>query len=111
MMPEQEVGEFDFVVEIDLVGEKDRGFAMGLNEFAGYLAVAIVAFFTGWIASEYGLRPYPFYIGIVLIILGLVFSIFFISGYFTPISLKAKSTFAFVKSKFMWFPKLPGHFH
>ncbi|MFT4696919.1 MAG: MFS family permease [Flavobacteriaceae bacterium] len=66
------------VMKIDLVGEKDRGFAMGLNEFAGYLAVAIVAFFTGWIASEYGLRPYPFYIGIVLIILGLVFSIFFI---------------------------------
>ena len=63
------------VMKIDLVGEKDRGFAMGLNEFAGYLAVAVVAFFTGWIASEYGLRPYPFYIGIVLIILGLVFNL------------------------------------
>ena len=54
------------VMKIDLVGEKQRGFAMGLNEFAGYLAVALVAFLTGWIASEYGLRPYPFYIGIVL---------------------------------------------
>jgi len=54
------------VMKIDLVGEKQRGFAMGLNEFAGYIAVAVVAFLTGWIASEYGIRPYPFYIGIVL---------------------------------------------
>lgn len=58
------------VMKIDLVGEKQRGFAMGLNEFAGYIAVAVVAFLTGWIASEYGLRPYPFYIGIALSILG-----------------------------------------
>lgn len=66
------------VMKIDLVGKKDRGFAMGLNEFAGYLSVAIVAFLTSWIASEYGLRPYPFYIGIVLVVLGLFFSIFLI---------------------------------
>ncbi len=58
------------VMKIDLIGEKQRGFAMGLNEFAGYVAVAIVAFLTGWIASNYGLRPYPFYIGIVLSLLG-----------------------------------------
>ncbi|MCU7550493.1 MFS transporter [Chitinophagaceae bacterium LB-8] len=58
------------VMKIDLVGEKQRGFAMGLNEFAGYLAVAVVAFLTGWIASEYGLRPYPFYIGVVLSLMG-----------------------------------------
>lgn len=66
------------VMKIDLVGEKQRGFAMGLNEFAGYIAVALVAFLTGWIASEYGIRPYPFYIGIVLVFLGLAGSIFFI---------------------------------
>ena len=66
------------VMKIDLVGEKQRGFAMGLNEFAGYISVAIVAFLTGWIASEYGLRPYPFYLGIGLVFLGLVGSIFFI---------------------------------
>jgi MFS family permease len=66
------------VMKIDLVGEKQRGFAMGLNEFAGYLAVAIVAFLTGWIAGEYGLRPYPFYLGILLMVLGLVMSIFLI---------------------------------
>ena len=66
------------VMKIDLVGEKQRGFAMGLNEFAGYIAVAFVAFLTGFIASEYGIRPYPFYIGIVLVVLGLAGSIFFI---------------------------------
>lgn len=62
------------VMKIDLVGEKQRGFAMGLNEFAGYIAVAVVAFLTGWIASEYGLRPYPFYIGIFLAVIGLLAS-------------------------------------
>jgi MFS family permease len=66
------------VMKIDLVGEKDRGFAMGLNEFSGYIAMAIVGFATGWIASNYGLRPYPFYIGIGLSLAGLLMSIFFI---------------------------------
>jgi MFS family permease len=66
------------VMKIDLVGEKQRGLAMGLNEFSGYIAVAIVAFVTGWIAGEYGIRPYPFYIGLILVLLGLIGSIFFI---------------------------------
>lgn len=66
------------VMKIDLVGEKQRGFAMGLNEFAGYLAVALVAFLTGYIAAEYGLRPYPFYLGIALAFLGLAGSFFLI---------------------------------
>jgi MFS family permease len=58
------------VMKIDLVGEKDRGFAMGLNEFAGYFAVGVVAFLTGYIANRYGVVPYPFYIGIVISVLG-----------------------------------------
>jgi len=58
------------VMKIDLAGERDRGLAMGLNEFAGYLAVAVSAFVTGWVAGEYGLRPYPFYIGIGLSVAG-----------------------------------------
>lgn len=62
------------VMKIDLVGEKDRGFAMGLNESAGYMALAAIAFLTGWIASNYGLRPYPFFLGIGLSIVGLVMS-------------------------------------
>ncbi len=66
------------VMKIDLVGERQRGLAMGINEFAGYLAVGVVAFLTGWIADMYGLRPYPFYLGIGLMILGLLSSIFLI---------------------------------
>lgn len=66
------------VMKIDLVGEKQRGFAMGLNEFAGYIAVAVIAFVTGWIAGEFGIRPYPFYVGTVLVVLGLFGSIFLV---------------------------------
>ena len=67
------------VMKIDLVGEKHRGLAMGLNESFGYFSIALVAFTTGWIASEYGLRPYPFYQGIGFVALGLILSIFFIN--------------------------------
>lgn len=63
------------VMKIDLVGPKQRGLAMGLNESAGYLAVAATAFASGWLATEYGLRPYPFYLGIVLAVLGLLSSL------------------------------------
>ena len=66
------------VMKIDLVGEKNRGFAMGLNESAGYLAVGGVAFLTGWIAAEYGVRPYPFYLGIVFVFIGLISSWFLV---------------------------------
>lgn len=60
------------VMKIDLVGEKDRGFAMGLNEFAGYFAVGVVAFLTGYISNTYGITPYPFYIGIFISIFGFI---------------------------------------
>lgn len=66
------------VMKIDLVGEKERGFAMGLNEFAGYGAVGMIAFVTSTIADRYGLRPYPFIIGIVLVVLGTLLSLFFV---------------------------------
>lgn len=66
------------IMKIDLVGQKDRGLAMGLNEFSGYLAVGIVAFITSFIANQYGLRPYPFYLGIAISIAGLLTSILFI---------------------------------
>ena len=52
------------IMKIDLVGPKSRGLAVGLNEFAGYLAVGVTAFLTGYLASRYGLRPVPFYLGI-----------------------------------------------
>ena len=60
------------VMKIDLVGQKDRGLAMGLNEFAGYFAVGLVAFLTGLIANVYGVTPYPFFIGIFISITGFV---------------------------------------
>ena len=60
------------VMKIDLVGEKDRGLAMGLNEFAGYVSVGIVAFVTGYIANKYGVTPYPFYLGIFISIIGFI---------------------------------------
>ena len=66
------------IMKIDLVGPKQRGLAMGLNEFAGYLAVSFSALMTGYLAAAYGLRPAPFYLGIAFAALGLIFSIFFI---------------------------------
>lgn len=80
------------VMKIDLVGEKQRGFAMGLNEFAGYIAVAIVAYLTGYIASEYGLRPYPFYVGIGLTVLGLLTSWIFIKDTRMHVAVETKTT-------------------
>jgi predicted MFS family arabinose efflux permease len=62
------------VMKIDLVGEKNRGLAMGLNEFAGYVAVGVVAFLTGYLAHQYGVTPYPFYLGIVISLFGLILS-------------------------------------
>jgi MFS family permease len=59
------------IMKIDLVGPRRRGFAMGLNEAAGYSAVAATALATGYIAAEYGLRPEPFYLGIAYAALGL----------------------------------------
>ncbi|HWK11721.1 MAG TPA: MFS transporter [Vicinamibacterales bacterium] len=63
------------IMKIDLVGPKQRGLAMGLNEFAGYVAVAAAAFATGWVAAEYGLRPAPFYLGVAFTIAGLSLSL------------------------------------
>lgn len=80
------------VMKIDLVGEKQRGFAMGLNEFAGYVSVAVVAFLTGYIAGEYGLRPYPFYIGIVLAMLGLLASIFLVKDTRHHVAMETETT-------------------
>lgn len=65
-------------MKIDLVGKKSRGLAMGLNEAAGYGAVGLTALLTGYLASHYGLRPQPFYIGIAYTLVGLLLSIFVI---------------------------------
>lgn len=80
------------VMKIDLVGEKDRGFAMGLNEFAGYVALAAIAFLTGWIASNHGLRPYPFYIGIAMAVIGLIMSWLFVKDTHHHVKLEATNS-------------------
>jgi MFS family permease len=66
------------VMKIDLVGEKDRGFAMGLNEFSGYFAVGVVSFFSAYVANKYGITPYPFYIGVGISIIGFLLTLFFV---------------------------------
>lgn len=63
------------IMKIDLTGPKNRGLAMGLNEFAGYIAVAASALATGWIASRYHLRPEPFYLGVGFVAVGLSLSV------------------------------------
>jgi len=63
------------IMKIDLVGPKRRGFAMGLNEFAGYGALAAAALASGYLASTFGLRPVPFYLGIAFAIAGLILSV------------------------------------
>lgn len=64
------------IMKIDLAGPKNRGLAMGLNEFAGYFAVALSALATGFIAAEVGLRPQPFYLGVGFVALGTLLSVF-----------------------------------
>ena len=63
------------IMKIDLVGLQQRGLAMGLNEFAGYVAVALSALATGYVAAHYGLRPQPFYLGIAFAAAGLLLSV------------------------------------
>jgi MFS family permease len=65
-------------MKIDLVGKERRGLALGLNEFAGYVSVALVGFLTGYIAAVYGLEPYPMYLGIAFSLLGLIISVTFV---------------------------------
>ena len=63
------------LMKVDLVGPKSRGLAVGLNEFAGYLAVGVTAFLTGYLASRYGLRPVPIYLGVGYAVFGALLSI------------------------------------
>jgi MFS family permease len=64
------------VMKIDLAGPKSRGLAVGLNEFTGYLALGVTAWATGYLAAWYGLRPYPFYLGIAYAVVGICLSAF-----------------------------------
>jgi MFS family permease len=78
------------IMKIDLVGPKARGLAMGLNEFAGYLAVALAALATGYVAEAYGLRPEPFYLGIAFVALGLGLTLLFVRDTTHHVTLEAE---------------------
>ena len=66
------------IMKVDLVGPKRRGLALGLNEFAGYFAVGGMSWVTGYIAAHSALRPQPFYLGIVISLIGLAVSVLFV---------------------------------
>jgi MFS family permease len=78
------------IMKIDLVGPKARGLAMGLNEFAGYVAVALSALATGWVAEAFGLRPEPFYLGIAFVALGLGLTLLFVRETTQHVALEAR---------------------
>jgi MFS family permease len=78
------------IMKMDLVGPKQRGLAMGLNEFAGYLAVALAALGTGYLAQAYGLRPEPFYLGIACAAAGLAISLLFVRETGHHVALEAR---------------------
>lgn len=61
--------------KIDLVGPANRGLALGINEFSGYMGQASGGVITGYLAASYGLRPFPFYFGLASVFLGLTLSL------------------------------------
>ena len=79
------------IMKIDLVGPRQRGLAMGLNEFSGYLAVAASALATGYVAEGFGLRPEPFYLGIAIVAVGLALSVLFVRDTIGHAALEART--------------------
>jgi len=88
-------------MKIDLVGDKQRGLAMGINEFAGYLSIGLISLLTAWIAETYGIRPYPFYVGILFVVLGLFFSFLWVkdTSHFVQTA-ASSSTIELLKNRF-----------
>jgi MFS family permease len=78
------------ILKVDLIGPKSRGLAVGLNEFAGYFAVGVTAFLTGYIAAHYGLRPAPFYLGVAYAVFGLSLSILLVRDTREHVQLEAR---------------------
>jgi MFS family permease len=77
-------------MKVDLAGPSRRGLALGLNEAAGYLSLAAAAYLTGVIAERYGLRPEPFYLGIIFAAFGLALSVLFVKDTRSHVALEAK---------------------
>ena len=81
-------------MKIDLVGKEKRGLALGLNEFAGYISAALIGFLTGYITAAYGLKPYPYYLGIAFSLLGFIISVLLVrdTSRFTELELRQGRT-------------------
>src|SRR5207248_10271582 len=79
------------IMKIDLVGPARRGFAMGLNEAAGYLAVAAAALASGVAAAHFGLRNGPAYLGIGIAVIGLLLSVVSVRDTSAHAALEARS--------------------
>jgi MFS family permease len=90
------------IMKIDLVGPKSRGLAVGLNEFAGYLAVGVTAFLTGYIAQRYGLRPAPIYLGVAYAIFGAALSILLVRDTRGHVQLEVKNSQQAAASAGFW---------
>lgn len=90
------------VMKIDLVGEKNRGLALGINESAGYVAVGGMAFLTSWLADNWGIRPYPFYVGLGVAWLGLGLSWWFIKDTRSHVQKEAKESKAEKVKSIFW---------
>jgi MFS family permease len=90
------------IMKVDLVGPKSRGLAVGLNECAGYLAVGVTAFLTGYIAAHYGLRPAPFYLGIGYAVLGLALSVLLVRDTREHVRLEARGNQQLSEAASFW---------
>lgn len=96
------------IMKIDLAGPTNRGLAMGVNEFAGYFAVAASALATGYIAARYGLRPEPFYLGVAFALTGLLLSVLAVRETSSHVAAEVKlrdsgsSGFALTQRQIFW---------
>lgn len=80
------------IMKIDLVGEKNRGLAMGINEFAGYLSVGLAAYIAAQLAAAYGYSFFPFLPGVFFAIAGLLLTIFFVRDTTSFVHTEAQQT-------------------
>ncbi len=90
------------VMKIDLAGAKNRGLAMGLNEFAGYLSIGVTAYFSASLAETYGLRPYPFYLGLFIAVVGLLLSLFAVRDTAAFVHHEQKTAITETVTKLFW---------
>jgi MFS family permease len=79
------------IMKVDLIGPKSRGLAVGLNEFAGYVALGLTALATGYLGAQYGLRPVPIYLGVAYAIAGLLLSVLLVRDTRGHVAHEAKS--------------------